>query len=173
LQIYRNGKILKRSRKDKNEVTDCGDYYEVCLYHKKNKELKRTKVDKDDLDKIKDYKWWLSDSNNYVCTSINKKKKYIHSLILGVKKNFIIDHINHDPLDNRNNNLRFVTAQQNSMNNKGRGYSWDEINKKWRVDITVGGKRINLGRYKKKSEAIDVSRREKQKYFGGYAYNYN
>ena len=31
-QIVRNGNILERTRFDPNEIIDCGNYYEICLY---------------------------------------------------------------------------------------------------------------------------------------------
>ena len=59
-QIQRHKKILERTVFDSNEIIDCGDYYEICLYNRKCEEVGRTKIDKDDLKKVKKYKWGLN-----------------------------------------------------------------------------------------------------------------
>jgi hypothetical protein len=73
---------------------------------------------------------------------------------MGEPKNFVIDHINGNRLDNRKENLRFVTNQENSWNQtKTKGYSYDSKYKKWRVRISVSNKRISIGRYDSQEEA--------------------
>ena len=84
--------------------------------------------------------------------------------VLDIKKlpkGKVIDHINGDTLDNRKENLRICSIQQNSYNsnytNKGhRGVHWDKENKKWKAAIRNGGKNLNLGRFSDQKEAIDV-----------------
>jgi len=46
----------------------------------------------------------------------------------------VVDHINQDPLDNRAENLRWVNAQLNSRNQKGKPY-WVKRWKKWVVQV--------------------------------------
>ena len=85
---------------------------------------------------------------------------------MGVSEiNDVIDHINHDTLDNRRSNLRVVTNRINSQNrlqqykprtSKYVGVSYDKINKKYRADITINNKRINLGRYTTEEEAASA-----------------
>lgn len=72
-----------------------------------------------------------------------------------------IDHKNRNPSDNRIENLREVTHQQNIINRKLqsnnktglRGISWDQNRKKWRAAIGINGRTTTIGRYKTKSEA--------------------
>ncbi|AXF66107.1 HNH endonuclease [Leclercia sp. W17] len=74
-----------------------------------------------------------------------------------------IDHINGNPADNRIENLRAVTHQQNMWNrrvqkNNSSGYPGVYFNKsanKWRACIRVKGKRIHLGYFKSAKEAHD------------------
>ena len=66
-----------------------------------------------------------------------------------------IDHKNRNVLDNRKENLRTCTQQQNSFNssmkstNKSgyKGVSWDTKRKKWAVFIKLNYKSLFCGRY--------------------------
>lgn len=66
-----------------------------------------------------------------------------------------VDHENGDGLDCRRHNLRPADQSQNNCN-KGpqsncksgrKGVSWDPVNRKWRADIRIKGRRFNLGRF--------------------------
>jgi hypothetical protein len=46
-----------------------------------------------------------------------------HKLVLKSVKGFVIDHINRNPLDNRNCNLRLLTPAQNAFNTRPRATS--------------------------------------------------
>jgi hypothetical protein len=169
-QIYQYKKILKRTKFDINEVIDCGNYREICLYNVKHKEIGRALIDKKDLDKIKGYKWCLNNFG-YVMTIKNKKIILLHHLILGKPlRGYNIDHINHNTLDNRKQNLRFVTYSQNSMNRKSKGYIWVKDVKKWKVQIYINHKQITLGYFINEQNAINARKKAEQKYFGEFAY---
>lgn len=69
------------------------------------------------------------------------------------------DHINHDNLDNRRENIRILTAAANKQNQPSRGGSsrfvgvtWDRRGY-WRAQIQVDGKMFNLGGYDSEEEA--------------------
>jgi len=167
-QVYRYGKILERTKFDLNEIIDCGDYYEICLYkgQVEQKEVARAKIDKEDLDKVKDIKWGL---NNYGYV-INKKIK-LHQLVIGKKEGYIIDHINHNKLDNRKQNLRHCTYSQNGMNRECNMCFFKKDRNKWIAYITINYKRINLGYFKNKIDAINARKEAEIKYFGEYRYD--
>jgi hypothetical protein len=73
-----------------------------------------------------------------------------------------IDHINRNRSDNRIENLRECTKQQNSSNKKQNrgsasglvGVKYRSDRGKWRADITVGGKRHYLGLHSTKEAAF-------------------
>jgi len=172
-QIKKYGKIQKRTRHDSNEIIDCGDYYEICLYsgYSEQKEIARAKIDKEDLEKVKRYKWCLND-HKYVISKINNKTTKLHQLVMGKIVGHEIDHKFGNTLDNRKQNLRFVTRSQNQMNKKSRGYCWDKRSKKWMVRIEKNKKSIYLGLFINKQDAMTARKQAEQKYFGEFAYNY-
>lgn len=68
--------------------------------------------------------------------------QYAYYYIFGL----IVDVIDHRDLDRENNkidNLRSVTVQENSFNSKAKGYNW--CNNRWRAKIFINGKQIHIG----------------------------
>ena len=153
MQMRRYGKILKRTSQDPNEIIIKGDIAEIVLYDKHCNEKARAVIDAEDVDKVKNYKWYLS--TVYVQTTINKKKVRIQHIILGTNSNRkdLIDHKNRNPLINRKYNLRACTHAENMRNSKHqknntsgyRGVIWYKPTKKWRAQIGVNGKLRYLG----------------------------
>ena len=87
---------------------------------------------------------------------------YMHRVIASTPDHLQTDHINHDKLDNRDENLRNVTAQQNIHNcRKPRGnYSsnWKGVAQykrdlKWIASIKVDGKQVMIGKFDSDVEA--------------------
>lgn len=120
------------------------DYKEIPIYNKDGL-IGYTKVDKEDFEKYKNTRLSL-DKDGYAKTTT----KRFHRLILEAKIGEIVDHINHDKLDNRKVNLRIVTASQNSQNknkiqkentsSKFIGVSLNNKTNKWRCIISIDGK---------------------------------
>ena len=121
---------------------------------------KIARVDDGDLALVSQHKWRAIKSYNtfYAIADVRKEKKHtvllMHRLILGLNDSEIhTDHINHNGLDNRRTNLRICTNAENQHNstlsarNKSgyKGVSWKRG--KWRAQITVGYKRIDIGFY--------------------------
>ena len=72
-------------------------------------------VDEDIFNIVKDGKWYLN--KDYVSGTLGTFKGFLHRYVMNAnKKDPRIDHINGDKLDNTKENLRFVTASQNSQN---------------------------------------------------------
>lgn len=165
--MQKHGKILERTIYDKNEIMNCEYYLEICLYNRKCEEIARAKIDKDDLEKVKGYKWYLN-SCGYVVTKIGNKSLELHQLVLGIKQGFMIDHRNTDTLDNRKQNLRHCTNSQNQMNKNAKGYFLNQ-KKKWQVQIMVNKKSIRLGCFLREEEAKEVRKQAELKYFGEFA----
>lgn len=135
-------------------------------------------VDTEDLDIVKNYTWY-KDNNGYVRTRFYKTKKAvaIHSLVLPHNKEFCIDHISMNKLDNRKSNLRVVTYSKNSSNTNVhvnntsgyRGVTFDKSVKKWRAYITRD-KHINrIGRFDTPELAAKAYDEYCRKYDGNHA----
>ena len=173
VQLYKHGKILNRTNRDPNEIIEHEDYAEIVLYNKKQEEVSRALIDLEDIDKVKDLKWYM-DSRGYAFNG--KKRILLHRLVMDCPDDMIVDHINHNRLDNRKENLRTCNSSQNNMNrNKTNrttsGYTGvcykPKINK-WQAYITVNKKPIHLGYYNTPEEANKIRKQAEIKYFGEY-----
>lgn len=123
-------------------------------------------VDTEDYNWLNQYKWYanyLRDIDGYYAVRSERlpvrRQVYMHRLIIDAPKGKVVDHINHNSLDNRRSNLRIVSRRQNSQNKKGNssskypGVSWNKREKKWYATILIGNKRIHLGIFKEEIDA--------------------
>ena len=89
---------------------------------------------------------------------------------------FTIDHIDGTPLNNKISNLRLATIRQNSFNKKlqinnksgVRGVYFRNDTNKWTVSIHLSGKKIALGCYQTKEDAIKARKEAEIKYYGKF-----
>lgn len=93
---------------------------------------------------------------------------------------YYIDHINHDTLDNRKNNLRVTTNKYNLRNrhsknsNNTTGYRNVIFNKRRKkkpyvVQLQINGKNKVLGTFEDVHEAGEFAEEMRQKYYGEFA----
>jgi len=68
-------------------------------------------------------------------------------------KNNFIDHININPLDNRIENLRILTNQQNRFNTNARGTHFRKHNNNWSANISINGKKMSKSGFKTEEAA--------------------
>jgi hypothetical protein len=105
--------------------------------------------------------------------------EYMHRRIIGAKLGEFVDHINHNGLDNRRENLRICTLSQNGANQRRqnrvksspyKGVSWDAANKKWTSRIWVNERKIWLGRFTDEMLAAKTYDTAAVKHFGEFAH---
>lgn len=174
IQLGRHGKTMNKTLKDLNEIVICEDYAEIILYNIKNEEIARAIIDLEDVEKCEKYKWGLN--HKYVTTNkTNLHSNFLlHRLIMNPKDNEVVDHINHNELDNRKFNLRICTQNKNAQNTSKSinntsgiiGISWDKTRNKWSTYIIINYKKIHLGYRSNKEEAIKLRLEAELKYFG-------
>ena len=157
------------------EIDDYGIEYGVGLTSNTNSEFY---FDLDDYDKIKDYCWCESQGQpGYIVLSAQDSKIHklikMHQLVYGDD----CDHADRNPLNNRKSNLRKATRSQQNMNrgmqkNNTSGFKgvyWMQRCKKWQVSININKKKIHLGYFKDKDDAIRVRLEAEAKYYGEFA----
>lgn len=129
--------------------------------------------------KLLDYTF-TNDHYGYPITSLNGKPVHLHHLVLGFPpKGFVVDHINHNKLDARLSNLRFIRRGENNYNTGVRtdnstgvtGVYYESKPKKgrpfWYARIGKNGKNYHLGNYFSFEEAV-VARKEAEFALYGY-----
>lgn len=176
-QVERHGYILSKTIFNKNEMVIRGNYVEIILVNRECKEVARTLVDLEDIVRLMSLKWRLK-KDGYVSSSKRGEKDIIlHRLIMNVgNSKLVIDHINHNKLDNIKCNLRVCTKSQNNMNmqpteqNKTGYVGVTKEDNKYRVSIQVHGDRKRLGSFKTLDEAILVRKQAELEYFGEFRY---
>jgi hypothetical protein len=130
--------------------------------------------DADRFDEVNKYNWIIH-SLNYAATSIKRKHILLHRFLYPEWK--LIDHINHNGLDNRSYNLREATQHQNSMNSKlnknsntkYKGVSYFTRDNKYEAYINFNYKKIHLGKYPTPEEAAEAYNKKAKELFGEYA----
>jgi len=112
----------------------------------------------------------------YLIVQINNKMYALHRLAFlymeGEFPEHEVDHINRIKTDNRWENLRAVTHQENqrnlsiaSNNTSGvTGVYWHDGANKWRAQIIINGKNKHLGLFNKLKEAKRARREAEEKY---------
>lgn len=139
-------------------------------------------IDGEDFDKIKDYKWHISNQHNHMyvtCKSIQSSNKiYMHRLIMGSPVNKIVDHINGNGLDNRKVNLRVCSIKENVRNSYKikincfsiyKGVSFCKKSNKWYSYITSDYKKYHLGCFNSEIEAAKAYDKAALYHFGEFS----
>lgn len=145
---------------------------------------KFAKVDDGDFGFLQQFKWRVRSSKRcfYAVRTeylTDGKRKIIrmHRDVMGVTGAEIIDHINHDGLDNQKSNLRICTNAQNMRNRSGlsknstsgfRGVSFCKQTGRWKAHIRVDLKKIHLGRHDTPELAYAAYLVANKKYFGAF-----
>ncbi|WP_396190735.1 HNH endonuclease [Flavobacterium sp.] len=116
----------------------------------------------------------------YVNVSIDRNTYQLHRLVFLMHHGYLpdeVDHIDNNPANNRIENLRAATREQNTRNslirkdnNSGiKGVGWSKSAKMWRAHIRVNGKMQFLGHFSKLDDAAEAVRVAREKLHGEFA----
>lgn len=142
-------------------VTHCGDGRALISLPKGRFAI----VDDDDAEWVMRWRWQVIGRSDrlYVVRSTStangalKKMVYLHRELLGAIAGVMIDHVDHDGLNNTRANLRIATQSQNNHNARKsqkprtsifKGVSWSKQKRTWISFISVAGRYVHLGSFR-------------------------
>lgn len=145
-------------------------------------------VDDEDFDQLNSFRWhahWDPSSSSFYARRITTEHDCVragktismHREIVQASSGQLVDHINHNTLDNQRGNLRLCSKSENAMNavnridgsSKLKGVDWKSSSKKWRSRLHIDGKGIHLGYFSSPLDAARAYDAAALKYFGEFA----
>jgi hypothetical protein len=137
-------------------------------------------VDQDDYQKLAGYPWQLYENksgNLYAIRFDNGRFIKMHRVIMNAPAGKIVDHRNHEGLDNTKRNLRFATISQNNCNvkitkncsSKYKGVCRRKGRNKWHACISYNCKKIHLGYFDNEEDAARAYDEAAKIYHGEFA----
>lgn len=127
-------------------------------------------VDVDDAEWASRWRWSLVGGYAYRQRTVagHRQSLYLHRELLGLMlgDGLEADHIDRDRLNCRRANLRILTRATNNQNRGSRrgstsphrGVYWRADRGKWRAEIEIDRRRINLGTFDDEAEAAAAAR---------------
>lgn len=131
--------------------------------------------DLSDYEKIKLICWSIA-ANGYLVGWLNGKCYSMHRYIIGNDCiGMLVDHKDHNKLNNRRSNLRVCTRSENitnSYSSKGyKGVYWEKNRHKWYSQVYRDNKRIYLGAFTNFEDALKARKAAEEKYYGDFKYD--
>ena len=165
----RKGNVVKLNLEDEHGL------YGIGYCSNTNREFY---FDMDDYDKIKNYTWHEHvTQNNYhcLCSYDPDSQTIIRMHYLIADKHY--DHRDRNALNNRKHNLRAATHQENTQNATKRkdntsgiiGVNWHKTQCVWHASIRNNGKKVHIGSFRDKRDAIVARLQAEAKYYREFA----
>jgi len=145
-------------------------------------------VDDADYESLAQYKWYALVTKHGVYAvrdsgkrGVNRVTHLMHRVITDCPKGMMVDHKNHNTLDNTRGNLRVCDASENAANSRRKsfaergvtsiykGVSFSKAHNKFRTRIMVRGKTNELGLFACEKEAAKFYNETAKKLLGDFA----
>lgn len=141
-------------------------------------------VDDEDYNEVIKHSWYAHKVKGIWYARSRLKEKYggdllhLHRFIMKAPSNKVVDHEDHNGLNNQKYNLRVCTQAQNCQNqspqtgrtSKYKGVGWRKDTSIWRAYIKKDQTTVNLGCFEYEEQAALIYNLAAIKYFGAYAY---
>ncbi len=132
-------------------------------------------VDAADFDRLNQWTWHFH--NGYATRRDRGKTIYLHRAIMQPPPGMVVDHTNHNKLDDTRANLKVCTQQENLRNSdkrrgtasRFRGLYFCKRTSKWCPRVKFQGKYIYLGSFAEEIDAARAHDRGAVAYFGASA----
>lgn len=140
----------------KNTIVDNGNGTSTMIIDSPKYGTKLVLIDTAKVESINNIRWCVNKCNEtkvgdsfYITGFSEGKSIKLHRVILQPPAGLQVDHISGDTMDNTLNNLRAVTNQQNSFNQRrARGFGFHKASGKWQAYIKKDGVLHYLGLFK-------------------------
>lgn len=169
------------SKKKFNEFIICKNY--AIMKVKRKDIILNVFIDIEDIDRVKNVGSWhaiydktLQQPSYYICNRYNSKLKgkgviKLHRYIMNCPTDKVIDHINHNTLDNRKANLKICTRFENQQNLRSKsteqtGVYFREKRNVWCANISKNKIRYSK-EFKTKENAINWRKEMENKLYKG------
>ena len=137
-------------------------------------------VDDEDFEYITKFKWHLRKTGKHLSARrwiAQGNSISMHREILKMAKddNRVVDHKDHNPLNNQKDNLRICNTWQNNVNRMGGGKStflgvgWNNKTKMWMANIKIDGRQRHLGTFEYEDDAAKCYDRKAKELYGEFA----
>ena len=135
-------------------------------------------IDAADYEWLSKHKWFAQGGRGgrvYAARNHRGKTIMMHREIMRAPKGMVVDHIDHNALNNRRDNLRVCTIRENTYNRRSRCRASKLTGvyphgNKWKARIERDGERFYLGLFDNKVEAARARDRKAVELFGPFAY---
>ena len=181
------------SKVGNNYVIDKNANIAKIELHRRKGENLWTIIDLEDLERVINFPYtWFAKYNKpiddyyaaaseYIPELGHSRPIHLHQFIMETRDNHV-DHINHNPRDNRKENLRVILPNENlknretkNRNNKSgyRNVCWEKKSKRWIVQLQVNGKNTVLKKFKEDEleEAGKYAEQMRKELYGKFAGN--
>ena len=138
--------------------------------------------DAEDLPLIQSRNWYC-DKDGYLVSCYYYAGRRVfarfHRIVVGAKPNQLVDHINRNRADNRKSNLRCCDYSKNGINrcvsttntSGMTGVYYDKGRRKWVASITFNGRKLYLGRFSEKDDAVKARVSKERELFKEFSPN--